>query len=85
VQSPPQQTIPFRQSLLLPQVQALFTQRSPAAQAWPHAPQFAASLVVFTSQPLLALPSQSAKPGRQAELQAPAAQRAVAWAGAAQA
>ena len=34
----------------------------PAAQVWPQAPQLPLSLLVFTSQPLLAVPSQFAKP-----------------------
>jgi hypothetical protein len=52
------------------------------AQAARHAPQFARSLVVLTSQPLAAIPSQSAKPALQVNPQAPAAQVAVALAGA---
>jgi hypothetical protein len=60
VQTPPQQSFPFRQSPLLPQVQALLTQLSPAAQVWPQKPQLWASLVVFTSQPSLACWLQSA-------------------------
>lgn len=46
----------------LGQVQTPLTQVAPLGQAWPQAPQFAASVFVFTSQPLLARPSQSAKP-----------------------
>ncbi len=48
-----------------PRVQRLETQLAPACANWqvlPHAPQFVALLVVFVSQPLAALPSQSAKP-----------------------
>jgi hypothetical protein len=37
-------------------------QRRPAPQAIPQAPQLAALLLRFVSQPLLELPSQSAKP-----------------------
>jgi hypothetical protein len=84
VHIPPQQRFPPRQSPLLPQAQAPFTQLSPAAHACPHAPQFAASLFVFTSQPLLAFLLQSANPARQVKLHAPPAQTAVACAGAAQ-
>jgi hypothetical protein len=47
------------------------------AQALPHAPQWAALLASVTSQPLLATPSQSAKPARHAPPpHTPAAQRA---------
>jgi len=50
-------------------------QTEPAGQATLHAPQLALLARVFTSQPLLATPSQSAKPGAQAAMaQAPAAQ-----------
>ena len=48
-----------------PRVQRLATQLAPACANWhvlPQAPQFVALLVVFVSQPLAALPSQSAKP-----------------------
>jgi len=40
-----------------------------ATQVVPHAPQFAASLVVVASQPLLTLPSQLPNPGAQVILQ----------------
>jgi hypothetical protein len=47
----------------------------------PQVPQLALSARVFTSQPLLATRSQSAKPGSQAiTAHAPAAQAGVAWA-----
>jgi hypothetical protein len=85
VQLPLQQLLPPEQSPLLPQVQALLTQLSPGAQAWPQAPQLAASLAVFTSQPVFGFLSQSAKPVRQAKPQAPPAQTAVACAGVGQA
>ena len=52
-----------------PRVQRLDTQLAPACANWhvlPQAPQFDALLVVFVSQPLAALPSQSAKPLLQA-------------------
>lgn len=37
----------------------------PSGQTAPHAPQLPLSLFVFTSQPLIALPSQLAKPAAQ--------------------
>ena len=46
-------------------------------QTLPQPPQFAASLVVLTSQPLFVLPSQFAKPPAQAIWQTPATQEAV--------
>ena len=53
-------------------------QRLPATQVFPHAPQLELVLSV-ASQPLAALPSQSAKPALQvATVQRPAAQPAVA-------
>jgi len=51
------------------------------AQPRLQAPQWAALVRVSTSQPLLASPSQSAKPARQVEPQAPPAQLAVELAG----
>ena len=45
-----------------------------------HAPQFKLSLVVLVSQPLTALPSQSAKPAEQAKPHAPAMHVALALA-----
>ncbi len=54
-------------------------QTCPAAQAVPHAPQWALSVRVSTSQPLLGSPSQSEKPAAHADTpQAPAAHCAVA-------
>ncbi|MFO0627818.1 MAG: hypothetical protein U0325_19575 [Polyangiales bacterium] len=44
----------------------------------PQAPQFAALVLVFTSQPFIAMPSQLAVPAGQTTEQAPAWQRAVA-------
>ena len=64
------------------QVAAPFTREG---HATPQRPQFAALVERFTSQPLEATPSQSAKPSLQAKPQAPAAQVARAFAGAAQA
>ena len=53
----------------------------PEAQVVLHAPQLALSLRVFTSQPLAALPSQSAKPALHAPMaQPPARHTAVALA-----
>jgi len=53
----------------------------PAAQALSQAPQCRLLVRVSTSQPLLALPSQSANPATQVNPQAPAVHRAVALAG----
>jgi hypothetical protein len=44
-------------------VHALATHDQPVAHALPHPPQFAASVVVFTSHPLPAFASQFANPG----------------------
>jgi hypothetical protein len=55
---------------------------SPAAHARPHVPQAARSDCVLTSHPSAAMALQSAKPALQAKPQAPAAQVAVALAGA---
>ncbi len=49
-----------------------------AAQALVHEPQRVAAVLRFTSQPLSALPSQSAKPATQVSLQRPITQRLVA-------
>ena len=54
----------------------------PSAQARPQAPQWSPSRVTSRSQPLLASPSQSARPASHAKWQAPSAQVAVAPAGA---
>ena len=55
------------------------SQRPPAAQAAPHAPQFKRSSVRSVSQPLAALPSQLPKPARQApRAQAPPTQAEAA-------
>jgi hypothetical protein len=48
------------------------------AHARPQAPQWLGVLVVLTSQPLAALPSQSANPAAQVKPQRPAAQAGVA-------
>jgi hypothetical protein len=53
-------------------------------QARLHAPQFALLVLVFTSQPLLGLPSQSRKPALHTKEQPPAVQTAAALAGAVQ-
>jgi hypothetical protein len=53
-------------------------------QARPQAPQFAPLVLVFTSQPLLGLPSQSRKPALHTKEHPPAVQTAAAFAGAAQ-
>jgi hypothetical protein len=66
-QMPLQQTWPPGQSEpRFPQVQCPLTQLSPAGQTWPQAPQLFASVVRWVSQPLAALPSQSAYPAWQA-------------------
>jgi len=49
-------------------------------QARPHAPQFVTLVVVLTSQPLLATPSQSAKPVLQVKPQVPPVHLTVALA-----
>ena len=49
-------------------------------QALPHRPQFPAVVRMFTSQPLAAIPSQSAKPALQVNPHAPAAHVTVAFA-----
>jgi hypothetical protein len=52
----------------------------PLGHAWPHAPQLPVSIAVATSQPLVAAPSQSAKPGSQlVAAHAPAAHTGRAW------
>lgn len=56
------------------------THASPAGQALPHAPQFA-TLARFASQPLNALPSQSANPGAQTNPHRPEVHAALAFAG----
>ncbi len=48
-------------------------------QTVPHAPQFDALVVVSTSQPLAALPSQLLQPASQVRPQAPAPQVGVEW------
>jgi hypothetical protein len=55
-----------------------------AGHTFPHAPQWVALVCVAASQPLVASPSQSAKPALQVNPQRPIAQRAAAFAGAAQ-
>src|SRR4051812_20739712 len=51
------------------------------AHADPHAPQLCTSVATFTSQPLVAFPSQSAKPASQRLIaQAPFTHCEVAWA-----
>ena len=50
----------------------------PAMQTVPHAPQLAALVCVLVSQPLVATPSQSAKPAVQVEPQRAAVQVRVA-------
>ena len=60
-----------------------FTHESPAAQGFPQRPQWAVATRRSASQPLVALPSQSAKPvAQRAMSQRPAAQAPVALAGA---
>src|SRR4051794_1899445 len=53
-------------------------QIEPAAQTFPHAPQELGLESVLVSQPLVRLPSQSAKPTLQLVLHAPAEQTAEA-------
>ena len=58
---------------------------APAEQTLPQAPQFLSSVLVFTSQPVLAARSQSRKPGLHAPMpQRPPVQPGVAFAGAKQ-
>jgi hypothetical protein len=52
------------------------------AQAFPQEPQLAGSEVVSTSHPFVGSPSQSAKPGAQASVQALAVQVGLAFASA---
>jgi hypothetical protein len=79
----PQQTVPLRQSPLVPQVHWPLTQLSPAAQTCPQVPQLLGVLRAV-SQPSAGLPLQSPKPARQAKPHAPPLQIAVALAGAVQ-
>jgi hypothetical protein len=66
--------------------QAPLTHERPAAHALPHAPQFVALAAMFTSQPLAAARSQSAKPAAHAPTtHAPLAQACVATLASAQA
>ena len=50
----------------------------------PHIPQFAASVIVLISHPLIAFLSQSAKPALHVDVHAPAVHAAVAFGGTAQ-
>jgi hypothetical protein len=68
--APPEQTL----------AQAPAEQAVPASQRCPHAPQLALSPLRSASQPLVGLPSQSAKPASQlATAQRPALHEALAW------
>jgi hypothetical protein len=60
-------------------------QAVPPVQACPQLPQFVALVCRFTSQPFVALPSQSAKPVLHTNPHSPAEHIAVAFAGVGQA